>query len=71
MRETTDAQVARDWRKRAEAFWKLSKLLDDLAVRYRNAAHWCDLQADAWDRPLDHDRGPDPHPDPNMARRGP
>jgi hypothetical protein len=42
-------EQARAWRRRAEAFWRLSKLLDDLAVRTRNCAHWCDAQADVWD----------------------
>jgi hypothetical protein len=45
----TPLETAKDWRRRAELFWKLSKLFDDLAVRTRNCAHWCDHQAAEWD----------------------
>jgi hypothetical protein len=35
--------------------WALSKYLDDLAVRTRNCAHWCETQASTWDRLDRHD----------------
>jgi hypothetical protein len=43
------AEAARTWRKRAEALWKLSRYLDDLAVRLRNMALQCDQEAAACD----------------------
>ena len=45
----TPTEIARDWRRRAELFWKLSKLFDDLAVRTRRCADWCDHQGAQWD----------------------
>ena len=57
MIEPDHAEAARRWRKRAEVLWKVARFLDDLAVRYRNAAHACDREAAAYEELVAEERG--------------
>jgi hypothetical protein len=56
------AEAAQRWRKRAEVLFEVHRVLDDLAVRYRNAAHGCDEAAATCDDLAAQQRPPDDGP---------